>query len=117
MAATASTIGATRNPGSSTSVGATTARTPGTADNAAAVSAYPLRILLFSNGPTVASATAWASASSSPCPFGRNSSPGLVQNCPAPSVNEPTKPRMTSVPRDAIAPGVMTAGFSEPSSP
>jgi hypothetical protein len=41
----------------------------------------------------------------------------LVQNCPAPSVNEPTRPAASSSPRASIAAGVMSTGFSALSSP
>ena len=48
---------------------------------------------------------------------GTKTTPGLVQNCPTPSVNEPTRPCASVSPRAARAPGVMTTGLTLPSSP
>src|SRR5690606_33349523 len=60
-------------------------RTPGTAASSALVRAYPSRMRALSNGPVPVPATASARRASSPCPAGRKTRPGLVQNCPVPS--------------------------------
>ena len=54
------------------------------------------------------------SRSASPAPAGARSSPGLVQNCPMPSVNEPTNPAAISAGRSAAAAGVTTTVFTVP---
>jgi len=61
---------------------------------------------------TAASANASASA-----PSITTAIPGLVQNCPAPSVSDPAQPRAISPPRALSAAGRRNIGLTEPSSP
>ena len=58
-----------------------------------------------------------ASAASNPVPAGTNTSPGFVQYCPPSRVNEPASPAASPVTSSAAAPGVMTTGLIDPSSP
>ena len=62
--------------------------------------------------PTAATAAARIASSR-----GATSNPGLVQNCPAPRVKEPTQPSAIAAPRSAAALGVMNIGLMLPSSP
>ena len=49
-------------------------------------------------------------------PAGTNTTPGLVQNCPAPSVKDPTSPLASAAPSAATASAVTTTGLMLPSS-
>ena len=118
LAGTASSAAATAYAPESGSVAAgITWRTPGTSAKLAVVRRNASWMRALSSGPMLAAATASASGRSSPCPDGRNSRPGLVQNCPLPSVYDPTKPETISSARWASAPGLTTTGFNAPSSP
>ncbi len=58
-----------------------------------------------------------ASSAAKPVPAGMKTRPGLVQNCPAPMVNEAARPAASWPERSARAAAVMTTGFRLPSSP
>lgn len=58
-----------------------------------------------------------ASLSTMSDPAGTSSTPGLVQNCPAPRVNEPMKPATISSARSAAAAAVTKTGLVLPNSP
>lgn len=70
-----------------------------------------------SSRPPVVPAVAAATASSKPAPRGTNTTPGFVQNCPTPSVNDPASPVASAAPRAATAARVSTTGLTLPSSP
>ncbi len=66
----------------------------------------------------VAAFASAASRKASPSgPSGTSASPGFVQNCPVPRVNDPTQPSAISTARSAAAAGVTVSGLSDPSSP
>jgi hypothetical protein len=99
---------------------ASTVRTPGCAARSSAPAWNPSRMAGVSMRPPGTGAAELTSAriSRSPSsPSGTNASPGLVQNCPSPSVNEPARPRPISSARSATAAGVTTNGLMLPSSP
>ena len=58
-----------------------------------------------------------ASSAAKPVPAGMKTRPGLVQNWPAPIVNEAASPAASWLDRWASAAAVMTTGFRLPSSP
>ena len=54
---------------------------------------------------------------SRPSPSLTKTTPGLVQNWPAPSVRDPAQPAPICAPRAFRAPGRMKTGLIEPNSP
>ena len=70
-----------------------------------------------SMGTGPACPTAPATRSAKPEPAGTNTTPGLVQNCPAPSVNEAARPLASSSARASSAAAVIRTGFTALSSP
>ncbi len=111
--ATASTAGCAAHPSVAGEVRASTvaparssSRTP--SSNAAAICSV-------SSQPCGAAAvSAAATRSARPDPAGTSSSPGLVQNCPIPRVNDPTNPVAIASARAAAAAGVTTTVLTVP---